>query len=265
MPTIIPVPPSNLGYQDTVETVLVATRAMINDAIASTAGDVLKDDQPFTQTYFQLAYRRFQEKLADKGYSRNKRRSVLHQMPVLGSIDPGSEYWVSWTQCFDGANFWASPTLPTDLIVPIKLAERVSGTNAGFAPMTLWIDGLPSQVKQWRNRVWEWRSDTVFMPGSQMAMDIEIWYLAYMPDIVSVGTTAWTSQPIPFQRALDPLASLMAYEVCNARGDADANIFETRADAGINRMFNRDVKQKQRTNIRRIGRSQRSGRNNDDW
>lgn len=264
MPTILPGPPRVNAPYDTAEKVLQLARAKINDMIASAAGDVLQDSQPFTQVFFNNAYRKMQERLADLNYSRCTKEIVIPNLPVGGSQDPASKYWISWTQVYDGANFWPAPVLPQDLIIPVKLWERVSGNPSGFVEMELWIDGMPTGPKQWRNRIWDWREDSIFMPGAQFETDLRVRYQAYMPDIVNSGPYSWTLQPVPFMRCLEPLACYIAFEVCNARGDLDAASFMAQAEAGVDKMMNRDIKQKQRVNLRRLPRGG-SGYNRGDW
>lgn len=242
---------------DPLNTVLNAARVRLNDAIQSLGGDVLTNNQPFTQVMANIAWRRLQETLADLGYSRLRREAILTNCPVVASIDPASQVSVSWASYFDGVSYYSAPVLPQDLILPLRLWERPSGQNAEFAPMQNWLDGLPTRPKLGRNFVWEWREDAIYMPGALTVMDLRIRYAAYLPDFATVGETEWYDQPVSILRSLDPFAYYICSEAANARGDLDGSQFDAKAEATAKLIFNREVGMKERVNLRRIPRSGR--------
>lgn len=252
------IPPVAVAPYDTVNTVLNTARVRLNDAIASLGGDVLTNAQPYTQQFANTAWRRMQDFLANLGYARLTQEVILTGLPPTESADPASQVWLNWSQYFDGVNYFAppnTPVLPLDLILPLKVWERWTGQNAVFTPMEMWIDGIPTWTKQNRNLVWEWREDALYMPGSLNTMDLRIRYAAYLPDFITVGAVNWYDQPVPIVRCLDALANYICYEVSNSRGDQVATTFRADAEAAAKRLFNREVSQRQRVNIRRRGRS----------
>ncbi|MGH9343303.1 MAG: hypothetical protein ACRD3Y_03105 [Bryobacteraceae bacterium] len=254
-------PPVQSAPYDTVSTVLDAARVRLNDAIASLGGDVLTNTQPFTQTIVLLAWRRLQEFLADLGIVRLTREAILTALPPVASLDPAIQAFLNWTNYFDGVNYWKVPLLPQDLLLPLRLWERLSGQNASFAPMDNWLDGLPAWSKTASNRIWEWREDSIYLPGASQTTDLRLRYAAYLPDFVTTPETEWYEQPVPIARVLDPLAYFICSEAANARGDVDGAVFDQKAEAAARRVFNREVRMKQRVNIRRIPRSAGSRRN----
>lgn len=258
MPSL-PTQPATAPY-DTVETVLQAARVRLNDAIQSIDGEVLTDTAPFTQTIVLLAWRRLQEYLAEMGIVRPQREAILTGVPPVAVLDPAVQVFLNWTNYFDGMNYWNVPVLPQDLLLPLRLWERPTGQNADFAPMDNWLDGLPAWGKASCNRIWEWREDSIFLPGALQTMDIRLRYAAYLPDFVTTAQTQWYNQPVPIARVLDPFAYFICSEMANARGDVDGAAFDTKAQAAAKRVFNREVRMKQRVNIRRIPRSAGSRR-----
>jgi hypothetical protein len=263
MPDIIPVAPT--APYDIVETFLTFARIRLNDAIASIGGDVLTDNAAFTQPTVNAAYRRFQAFLDNLGYSKVRKEVILSNLPVVTNLDPASKYWVSWTQLFDGNNYYIDNVLPHDMMFPVRLWERPAGKLCSFWPMEIYLDGLPDLAKQFRNFIWEWRDDTIWMPGSRAAMDLRILYKAYKPDFVTIGATQWYQQPVPFMRSTEGLSNYICSEVASARGDLDAASFDAKAEIGCKQMMNRDVIQKQRKNVRRKARSNGSGHGTNDW
>lgn len=248
-------PPVTSAPYPNMSDVLNLARVRVNDAIESIGGDVLTDDQPFTQTMANAAWQRLQEFLANLGYARLTQETILTGVPPVASLDPASQVWMNWSQYFDGQNFWNAPVLPQDLILPLKIWERWTGQNAVFCPMQMWVDGIPTVPKQNMNLIWEWREDAIYMPGSQMTMDWRLRYAAFLPDFIDVGDVPWYNQPVSIMRSKDALAWYICSEVANPRGDLDGSVFDTKAEAAAKRIFNREVSQRQRVNVRRIGRS----------
>ena len=253
----IPSPIPSAPY-DIVESVLNLARVRVNDAMASIAGDVLTDVQPFTQAMYNAAWRKFQSFLTYLGHSRFKQSAVLLNFPVLANPDPATQVSLSWSGSFDGTSYYTSPALPQDLIIPLKIWERASGLSMAFHhhPMEQALDGLESrQVAHAFNGEWEWREDTIWMPGSMQAEDFKIEYAAYLPDAVTTGQTNWTQQPVPVMRSLSPLANYMAAEFSAPRADLDAGTFLTQAEDETRQIYSVEARQKQRTTTSRRGHS----------
>jgi hypothetical protein len=253
------------GNFDTATTVLNMARARVNDVLTTlqpTSGKLLDLTNANTQQLFNLAWRRAQDFLANKGYSALTNSVVIYGLPVAGSTDPATDAWLSWDGFWDGATFWSSSAyqLPTGFSHPLVIWERWNGTNAEFSdpPMEKWVDGYPSEQKTTSMRFWEWRNNAIYMPGSQVVEDLKIRYVQYMPDIVDVGSTMWWVQPVPIPRIAQGLSRMLCAELARSRDDQALEASETaKAEAALNMVFNLDVKADQRVNIQRIPRGRR--------
>lgn len=254
----IPTAPGNTPY-DRAATVLNVARARLNRA-ATAAGDVISANQPFTQQYFNNAWRKMQGYLANLGYIRLTDETILTAVPIVQSTDPASQVSLSWTGFFDGANQQSNPILPDDLIFPLKIWERQNGFNADFCDpgMENMLDGIPAIAKRTGNYSWEWRNDAIYMPGSMFPMDLRIRYAKYLPDFVTVGSTPWYALPVTIARCSDALSLYICAEVSRARPDLElVDDFAGEAEAAASLIFNRDVRAKQRVNARRRSHSGR--------
>ena len=241
MPVVAPVP---MAPYDTVETALQVARVRLNDAIESIHGDVITDTQPFTQVGTNAAWRRIQEFLANAGCTRFHQETVLFNIPACGNADLVAQVWLNWTQYFDGSNYFSppnTPVLPQNFISPLSLQERISGTTGQFTPIDQVLKGLPRISRVPINRLWEWRDETIYMPGATGATDIIVRYLGFLPDFVQTGSTDWTAQPIPIMRCLDPLSWAICAEFARARGDLDAAYFDQAAQASALMILDRDT------------------------
>lgn len=259
-------PPSSIAPVDYVYQVLNSAKGRLNDSLPTLApigGSILDLQSAQTQQFTNNAWRKFMDFLADRGYSDLIGDEILYSLPIVASSDPASQAWISWTGCFDGQNYFQTPALPPDLTHPMRLWERYSGQNACFTPMTKWLDGLPTPQKQTYNRIWEWRGNAIYMPGSTSIEDIRIRYTRHFSDFLDVGNVQWFNQPVPIVRASDSLSWLLCYEVVSARGGpsdmAQANVFMQNAMRTLDHLFNLDVNANQRVNLTRQPRSRRRG------
>lgn len=268
MPVLPPVP---AAVYDSVTDVLNVARTRLNDEVTTLLpirGQLLNNNQIFTQQMMNNAWRKAQEYLGERGYARLLNEAIFTGLPVVGSLDPASQTWLSWTGYFDGANLFQNWFLPSDFSHPLKMWERWSGQAAQFCdpPMEKMLDGLPALVKTTSIRFWEWRGDAIYMPGSTISEDLRIRYVKFLPDFTDVGSTLWYEQPVPMVRVTDPLSWLICAEVAIARGDtALTDLLTERGHQGLSRVFNLDVRADQRVNIRRRPLSGRGYLSRNQW
>lgn len=258
------IPPVLSPPYDSVNSILNLVRVRINDAIASLGGDILTDEQPFTQEMANAGWRTLQEFLANQGYTRSKQEIILSAIPPVTSIDPASQVSLTWSTYFNGTGYDVPPTapvLPQDMILPLRLWERYSSGNGNFIPMTQALDGLPTGPKLPCNGCWEWREDGIYMPGSTVTEDIRMRYLAYLPDFVTQGSIDWYNQPVPIMRCKNALAYFIAAEAAAPRADLDASSFTQQGEQAARLIFNREVQQKSRTTATRRPYGRNSGSN----
>src|SRR4051812_11559149 len=128
------IPPSTAAPYDTAEYVLNLARAIANDAALTIDGNLLADDQPYTYVLLNQAWRTLQRKLANSGYERLLREAVLTGFAPVLIPDPALQVYVNWSEYWNGSNVYDSPVLPQDLILPLRLWERPTGTTSQFQP-----------------------------------------------------------------------------------------------------------------------------------
>jgi len=255
----MPIPPPVIAPPyDTVESVLNVARTRLNDAIASLGGDILTDTQPFTGAMFNSAYRKLQAYLSNLGYSTYKRKFWAYAFPVVASTDPSSECIWNWQYYYDGAAYWAPPLVgvcPQDMIAPLVMKERQTGTNQPFQPMRSAPDGLPEGYKRPWNGWFEWKNNSIYLPGSTYSMDFEVEYAAFDADFQVNGSNQIinpTTTYVPIVRSQSALANYLCAEVALGRDDVDMNAFVQAAQDDAKLMMNNsDVKLKQRHPVQR--------------
>lgn len=256
-----------------IEDVFNSVRVHINDTFKGATG-TLGEGRIFVDTWtpaitiLNLALQRFARDLEDMGVATAHEEVFILQGDTLGggaltaingpnglgAPDPSLQVFLNFEGYWDGQTLNKQIHLPFDLLIPLSLEERVSGTGSQFVPLGQCNYGLQSLVQYQSLGGWEWRGDGIFMNGSTVPMDLRIRYtssfprfpLTLKPKDVSPLTPQFNNTLIPFLDAQEPLSYLVAYMFCaprlpqNAAGELMANYKDCK-----DRIANRSVKQSQ--------------------
>jgi hypothetical protein len=248
------------GPYDTAQYVLDLARVRCNDAIQSLAGNLLSNEQPFTMTMLNAAYRHLQKVLTDSSYETLIGQWDFPQIPPAFYItDPGLEVYISWTGYYDGVEMHDNPVLPADMIGPLKMSERPSAApnspqnSATFTPMFATSDGLPSRCPTIYLGVWEWREDKIYMKGATQYTDGRLRYNKRLPDLLD------PTDLVQIVNCADSLAYYTGMEFARPRGSPLADVYEAKGDAEAAKMMSPSTRFRQRRNNRRRPYSGRSG------
>jgi len=231
---------------DTAEYVLNHARAATNDVMEDQAGDILTDDWPATWTYLNQAKRLVEHELASNGVEFNVKEYTLFNITPAGTVDPTTQVNISQSGYYDGVNNHASPNLPGDLIIPLRLWERFSGTQNPYIQITPAIDGLDGFLLQTQYfRFWDWRTDAIWMPGASMTNDIRMRYVSYSPELT--GPTS----VVPFRRSAMAIAFMTAWCFTNPRGNAQAGTLMDMASKEIDQIVASSTRKRQRRGVQK--------------
>ena len=175
---------------DTLDVIEQAARVRVNDAIVSINGEIFTDMAAFTPNIVNNSWRRVQEFLADRGYAALTDETYYTAVAAWAATDPGKFVWFNWAQYWDGVNNQVAPVFPQNMIAPIDMFERITGSNSKYVPMDqVFQNGLPTAnpsggatARDTLNRLWEYRSETIYMPGATGQVDIRLRYAKYIAD-----------------------------------------------------------------------------------
>lgn len=260
----MPIPPPTPDIYDRAFSFLNEVKSRVGEQMPSLypyTGNILDHTQASTQQRFNNAWRKFQDALCDAGSKKFQEEIVIEGIPPTASYNPAAQSSISWFQCGDGVNFTTTPVLPPDLVTPLWISERQTGTCDPFPcpdepNMELYIDGLPrNNQKYYFNGCWEWRGEVIYYPGATQSVDFLIRYRKNLPDILDVGNQRWFTQPVQMVRCQDPLSWWLVVEVATAVAvlpDAPVNALALAQSAKLEAMeatkkyANRDVMLDQR-------------------
>ena len=240
------------GTYPIADEVLQLSRALVNDMLRTTGGRILTNTANFTLPYLNSAIRRVVRYMADNGAPvLIKDNVILTNLTPTPSSDPATQVSVTANGYFDGVNQNAQPVLPADLILPLRLWERATGSQANFAEMTQPNDGITSQVPGSWFQNWEWRQDGIYLPGSTQAEDLRVRYAAML---ASIGTNAdLTKTSIPIRDGQEALAYAVIMQYGFARGSALRTEAETMMKEQCDLLISRQTRKDQRRVFRPSG------------
>jgi hypothetical protein len=182
------------GTYPIVENVVQNARAIINDMLRTTAGTILTDTAPFTSVLLNMAIRNTQRRLAINGLTSNVVDNfILTPILPVANSDPGTQVSINQNGYYNGVATLTTPTLPADLILPLNLAQRQTGSAAQFTPMNPAKGPLQSRIPGPYFGEWEWRGDALWMVGSQNTMDLRLRYEQGLPRISSTANFSQTT------------------------------------------------------------------------
>src|ERR1700676_1096957 len=130
-----------------VESVTTLIRAIANDMIFSQAGEILTDNANFMLPLLNDALEWFTNECNNHGIGTFTKETVITPLTVTEvPTDPGVQVNISDSGYWDGVLLNTNPQqfVPPDLLVPLFLWERQTGSTENWIEMVEHPDGLPS-------------------------------------------------------------------------------------------------------------------------
>jgi hypothetical protein len=227
---------------NTAGQITALVRSLLNDA----AGNLFTDT--VLLPYACSAYRKVQRALANVQSGTFLNDDVLLVVTAVTATDPSLQ--VSITDATAPPN-----QLPTDLLVPLKLWERVNGSSDDFAEMTDLTNhgGLPSQPQGMELEDWEWRADGLYFIGATQDTQIRLRYQKTYPDFTDA------TSPVLVRNAQEAIAYFTAAMAAAARGAPQAERWDEVGADALEDLVIRATQREQHTNRRRRPYTWRQG------
>src|SRR5262249_54122425 len=92
----------------------------------------------------------------------------------VGVTNPAVQVSIQFIGYFDGLQMWPNLTLPGNMLQPLEMWERQSGTNNPFGMMRQSTGALAPRYQTNALGDWEWRGDAIWMVGSVEPRDVRI-------------------------------------------------------------------------------------------
>jgi hypothetical protein len=242
----------------TAEQVMNLARAIVNDMLRTSAGQVLTDSAPFSIEYLNAAMEDCQEYLANNGLPTQILDNViLGAIPPVPVIDPSVQVYLGYNGYFNGQVILTptstppAPLLPADMILPLRLWERQTGSGSQFVPMEPAKDGLPSRNQGAYFGPWDWLQGSIYLIGSTQTRDIRLRYEQALPLIGTGANLAQTT--IPISGGKRALAFGVAEYYTAARGGPQAAYAKQQKIDRLDELVLRQTRKDQRITYRPQG------------
>jgi hypothetical protein len=254
----VPVVPSSAF--DTAGDVLNRIRTILNDSEIA-GGDVITNTAPFAFDLVNAGYETVQRQLAQSGDETNLTTAWLIGLPAMPVVDPEGRMIVDDT----GTSiiyptpasdvFFLTPQLPTDLVVPVRLWERQTGTtNFTGGPMKQPSRGLLNLDQQTYLIDWEWKADGLRFRGALQSQDVKIEYEKKLPKLAA------PTDPVPIRGVLNAAAYHSALIFAQARGGTISPAAKAHADEEVSSLRFLNTRRRQHIQRRRQPYSGQGGR-----
>lgn len=175
---------------------------------------------------------------------------IVTDLPVIngtqgpGLADPATQVCLGFQGFFDGTNTFSNYTLPANMLVPLRVWQRQTGTNNPFNEVGQAQDGLPSYWQGIGLGQWEWRSDGIWFNGSLQNNDVRIRYQrTFLP--FNSGSINFTNTYIPIMDSTSAIAYKAAYILAFSLGSVQAPMLKTESDEQIRQLRNEQVRRAQ--------------------
>lgn len=231
-------------------------RAIVNDSEIA-GGDILTDSAPFTFTLLNGGYERVQLELAKAGIEVSIADAWLIGLPTMPTVDPEARMVIDDTGCNIlypngvGDVFSPTPQLPVDLVLPLDLFERQTGTTYEARRMRQARSGLASANQNLYLIEWDWKTDGLRTRGARQSQDLKIEYEKQLPRLVA------PTDPVPIRGVLNAAAYFAAMIFSESREGEVAPNFKMHADEEIFLRMQVSSRRRQRNPGRRRAYSSR--------
>jgi hypothetical protein len=198
--------------------------------------------------YMAEGYRKIQSALAAAGSPTFNTDNYQCVISAYTGTDPGAEVSLLFTST-------PPNNLPPDMVAPLKLWERMNGSQDDFVEMEDATDsgGLPSVQQGSALQYWEWRGDGIYFIGANQDNQIRIRYQRALADITDA------TSPIMILRAQNALASWTAASAAAARGAPGAQAYASEFDDSLEDLVSAATRREQRVTRRRRPYASRGG------
>jgi len=224
------------------------TRSLLNDMLnGNSEGDIFADSEPYVIEFLNSAIDYVTNKLTDAGVETNTKETYLYNVPVSAfPADPNAQIYIDYNGTNDGRMNYPTPSLPSDMEMPLKIWSRQTGTNNAFVPVGWAPDGLGVRGLQVYQRVnADWDQNTLYLNACAIPLDLRIRYICPTPSVASL------QEYIPIGNAKEALANCCAAKFELSRGNPLAGGFLNECDKAIDTIVNRTQRRKDRVQYRR--------------
>lgn len=253
MPSIIVPTGGTSAVFYTSADILNYARLLVNGMQGTAGGDLLRDADPATWILFNLCYAKLANWLEDNGVESAAVAEWEVSIPPGVSPDPNAQSFLAY-DAFYAADGTRYPTvmLPQNMLMPVQLWSRPTGQNQPFTEMRQKLGGLSANFGNYVPREWEFRQNAIYIAGgATQGWDMRIRGIPSFAELQAPQSGQATI--IPFARAGEALAYLVAAEYQEIRNAVNAPTMRAKANEQLDIIANKAAKRENQSQVRRRG------------
>ena len=248
------------GPYPTFQQVMILARSYVNDTFmgaTGTAGEgqIFTNNAPCTIPVLRAVVAELYQELGNAGAGVVIRDNYIFDnvTPLQGRFgvgipDPGVQVNISYQGYFDGQQMHAEIFLPPDLITPLFMRERTTGTNNEFEDMHEVQNGLHSAKQTTAMAFWEFRGDAIWMPGCLLPKDLRLRYVCSLP--LLEASADLNSVKVPITDCENALALKLARNYGLPRGSDQVQLADAMQKEATFLLKNRFIRAQQAIDFR---------------
>jgi len=168
----------------------------------------------------------------------------------VGVANPAVQVALQFVGYFDGLEMNSDISLPGDMLFPLEMWERQSGTDHPFGLMTQASGALAPREQVSSLREWEWRTDGIWMHGATQARDVRLRYMATYADLASPNID-WANTYVPVMDSQEAIADKVVVRYTARLGGDSLQYAMEKAKESMLRLKQEFVKSQQMVDYQR--------------
>lgn len=168
----------------------------------------------------------------------------------VGVMNPAVQQSLTLVGFFDGVEINPNFLLPPDILQPLELWERLTGTPNEFSKMRESTGPLQPRNQIYALQDWEWRGNAIWFNGAIQSRDVRIRYIAALASLAA-SSVDWSQTFIPIPDCHEAVADKIAVRYGRRLGSAQLPDLVTQADRSMLRLRQTVTRARQRIDNRR--------------
>lgn len=168
----------------------------------------------------------------------------------VGVMNPATQQSLSLVGFFDGVNMNANFLLPSDILQPLELWERLTGTVNPFSEMRQSMGALRPRNQINALHDWEWRGNAIWFNGAILSRDVRIRYVGSLASLAA-SSIDWSQTFVPIPDCQEAVADKIAVRYARRLGSPQVQELTQQADRSMLRLRQTVVRARQRIDNRR--------------
>ena len=165
----------------------------------------------------------------------------------VGVMNPETQQALTNVGFFDGVNMNPQFTLPADILQPLELWERLTGTVNSFSEMRQSSGALRPRNQVSHLQDWEWRGNAIYFNGAILSRDVRIRYIGSLASL-AISSANWSETYIPIPDCQEAVADKIAVRYARRLGSPQVADLNQQADRSMLRLRQTVVRARQRIN-----------------